>query len=101
MIMNKLNQTQLSGNKLIPALFLQGITFDKYLNKSVAVWYAESLHIPVPPVLSQFTFLVYAHPHTHTHSRQQDSPSPWTAAIRVQLAGPGTGHRVGLCDGPF
>lgn len=47
-IMNKMNQTQLSGNKLIPALFLPGITFDKYLNKSFPVWYAESLHIPVP-----------------------------------------------------
>lgn len=32
-IMNKMNQTQLSGKKLIPALFLPGITFDKYLNK--------------------------------------------------------------------
>lgn len=59
------------------------------------MWYAESLHIPVPLILSQFTFLVRIHPHTRGRSRQQDSPSPWTAATRVQLAGPGIGHRVG------
>lgn len=33
MIIKKMNQTQLSGNKLIPELFLPGITFDKYPNK--------------------------------------------------------------------
>lgn len=75
--------------------------FGKYLNKSFPVWYAESLHIPVPPVLSQFTFLIHIHSHTHSHSRQQDSPSPWTVAMRVQLAEPSIGHRVGPCHRPF
>lgn len=85
-IMKKMNQTQLSGNKLIPALFLPGITFDKYLNKGFPVWFAESLHIPVSPVLSQFTFLI--RPCTRSHGRQQDSPSPWTAAMRFSWQGP-------------
>lgn len=46
-------------NKLIPALFLPGITFCKCLSKGFPVWYVESLHIPVPPVLSQFAFLIH------------------------------------------
>lgn len=100
MIMNKINQTAIV-KKLIPALFLPGIPFDNYLNKSFPVRYTESLHIPVPPILSQFTFLIHICPHTRSDSRQQYAPLIWPAATRVQLAGPNIGHRVGPCDSPF
>ncbi len=84
-----------------PCSVPSGITFDKFLSEGFPVRFAESSHIPVPPVLSQFTFPVHIHPHTRGHSRQQDSPSPWMAATRVQLAAPSIGHRVGPCDRPF
>lgn len=106
-VMSAMSQTQLSRNKLIPALFLPGITSDKHLNIGFPLWFAERFHIarrpPGPPraVLSQFTFLFHIRPHTRSHSRLQDSPSVWTAATRVQLAVPGIGHRVGPNDRPF
>lgn len=46
-------QMHLSGEKLIFVLFLPGISFGKYLNKSVPVWWVNAFQ--TPPVPSTFS----------------------------------------------
>lgn len=66
-IMNKMNQTQLSGHKLIPAVFFQVLSASVKVFLCVVRW--ELTH-PCPPS----TFSVYiSHPHTPTYSRSQQA----------------------------
>lgn len=79
-VMSAMSRTQLSRNKLIPALFLPGITSDKHkLNIGFPLWFAVCFHIarPPPPTPSQYflsTFSVYISlPHTPAYSQSQQA----------------------------
>lgn len=81
-------------------LFLPGITFDMYFSRFPCVYFAKSVNIsPLQNFLSLHFSSMYAR--IRSHSKQQDSASVRIASTRVQLAGPGVGHRVGPCDRPF
>jgi hypothetical protein len=60
-------QMRLSGEKLIFVLFLPGISFGKYLNKSVPVWWVKAFLTPSTPS----TFLVYVSYRRHARKHTQ------------------------------
>lgn len=84
-VMSAMSQTQLSRNKLIPTLFLPGITSDKHLNIGFPLWFAERFH-SARPLAPCSTFSVYISlPHTPAYSQSQQ-----VAGLSLSLDG---GHQ--------